>query len=94
MTWLIKTVCSHKLIVRIFCFSYSLGTGSGIDGYICLVHYLTVMLLGFWTSRSEQTEQTQISLLLEEQSDQGLHCLLFHLHLFDAKVRPLFWNFR
>ena len=20
---------------------------------------------------------------LEEQSDQGLHCLLFHLHLFD-----------
>ena len=27
--------------------------------------------------------QTQIRLLLEEQSDQGLHCLLFHLHLFD-----------
>ena len=24
----------------------------------------------------------QIRLLLEEQSDQGLHCLLFHLHLF------------
>ena len=27
--------------------------------------------------------QTQIRLLLEEQSDQGLHCLLFHLHVFD-----------
>ena len=25
--------------------------------------------------------QTQIRLLLKEQSDQGLHCLLFHLHL-------------
>ena len=32
---------------------------------------------------SEQTVQTQIRLLLEEQSDQGLHCLLFHLYLFD-----------
>ena len=31
------------------------------------------------TNRSEQTVQTQIRLLLEEQSDQGLHCLLFHL---------------
>ena len=31
---------------------------------------------------SGQTVQTKIRLLLEEQSDQGLHCLLFHLHLF------------
>ena len=23
------------------------------------------------------------TLLPEEQSDQGLHCLLFHMHLFD-----------
>ena len=44
---------------------------------------LTVMTLSFRTDRSEQTEQTQIRLLLEEQSDQGLHCLLFYLHLFD-----------
>ena len=29
------------------------------------------------------TVQIQIRLLLEKQSDQGLHCLLFHLHLFD-----------
>ena len=32
---------------------------------------------------SGQTVQTQIRLLLEEQSDQGLHCLLSHLDVFD-----------
>ena len=32
---------------------------------------------------SEQTLYTLIRLLLKEQSDQGLHCLLFHLHLLD-----------
>ena len=37
----------------------------------------------FLTDRSGQTVQTQIRLPLEEQSDQGLHCLLFHLHAFD-----------
>ena len=30
---------------------------------------------------SRQTVQTQIRLLLEEQSDQGLHCLPLHLHI-------------
>ena len=43
----------------------------------------TVMILNFRTDRSGLTVQTQIRLLLEEQSDQGLHCLLFHLHAFD-----------
>ena len=43
----------------------------------------TVLILSFWTDRSGQTVQTQIKLLLEEQFDLGLHCLLFHLHLFD-----------
>ena len=43
----------------------------------------TVMTLSFRTDRSGQTVQTQIRLLLEEQSDQGLHCLLFHFHLSD-----------
>ena len=43
----------------------------------------TVMILSFRTDRSRQTVQTQIRLLLEDQSDQGLHCLQFHLHLFD-----------
>ena len=42
-----------------------------------------VMILIFWIDRSGQTVQTQIRLLLEEQSDPGLHCLLFKLHLFD-----------
>ena len=40
------------------------------------------MMLNSWTDRSGQTVQTQIRLLLEEQSDQGLRCLLFHLHVF------------
>ena len=35
----------------------------------------TLMILSFQTDRSGQTVQTQIRLLLEEQSDQGLHCL-------------------
>ena len=34
--------------------------------------------------------------LLEEQSDLGLHCLLFHLHHLEVntKVEPLSLNFR
>ena len=42
------------------------------------------MILSFRTDRCEQTVQTLIRLLLEEQSDQGLHCLPFHLHLLDT----------
>ena len=38
----------------------------------------------FRTDRSGQTVQTQIKLLLEEQSDQGLHCLQFPLNLLTA----------
>ena len=54
----------------------------------CLVLILalnesTIMILSFWTDWSGQIGQTQIRQLLEEQSGQGLHCLLFHLHLFD-----------
>ena len=43
----------------------------------------TVMILSFRTDRPGQTVQTQIRLLLEEQSDQGLHCLPFGLHRLD-----------
>ena len=43
---------------------------------------LNVLILSFRKDRSRQTVQTQIRLLLE-QSDQGLHYLLFHLHVFD-----------
>ena len=42
------------------------------------------MVLIFPTDKYGQTVQTQIRLLLEEQSDQGLHCLPFRLHLLDA----------
>ena len=44
----------------------------------------SLMILSFWTDRPGQTVQTQIRLLLEELSDQGLHCLQFHLHLLEA----------
>ena len=44
----------------------------------------TVIILNIGTNRSEQTVQTQIRLLLMEQSDQGLLCLLFCLHLLNA----------
>ena len=53
--------------------------------YFFLLHSvtsITVMFLSFQTDRSGQTVQTQIRLLLEEQSDLGLHCLPFLLHLF------------
>ena len=43
----------------------------------------TVTILSFRTDMPGQTVQTQIRLLLEEQSDQGLHCLSFHLHRLD-----------
>ena len=57
-------------------------------GPICLQR-LSANVYRFWTDRL----QTQIRLLLEEQSDQGLHCLLFQLHLFD-EILPLCLNFR
>ena len=58
--------------------------------YICYCMYTyTVMILNFQTDRSGQTMQTQIRLLLEEQSGQDLHCLLFHLHLFNEIPKGL-----
>ena len=56
----------------------------------------TVKILNFPTDMFRQTVQTQIRLLLEEQSDQGLHCLLFHLHHLEvkSKVEPLSLNLR
>ena len=41
----------------------------------------TVMFLSFRTDRSGQTVPTHIRV---EQSDQGLYCLQFPLHLLDA----------
>ena len=47
------------------------------------------MILSFRTDMPEQTVQTQIRLLLEEklleeQSDQGLHCLPFRLYRLES----------
>ena len=56
--------------------------------FVCvLLHLLQIfsrtffLYTSFRTDRSGQTVQTQIRLLLEEQSEQGLHCLRFRLHL-------------
>ena len=46
--------------------------------------HITVIILNIGTDRSEQTVQTQIRLLLMEQSDQGLLCLLLCLHLLNT----------
>ena len=46
----------------------------------------TIIILNIGTDRSEQTVQTQIRLLLMEQSDQGLLCLLFCLHLLNTML--------
>ena len=56
----------------------------------------TVIILSFRTERSGQTVQTQIRLLIEEQSDQGLYCLLFHFTFLIKfpKVWHLCLNFR
>ena len=52
------------------------------------------MILSFRTVRPGQTVQTQVRQLLEEQSDQGLHCLQYPLHLLDALVygKTTFWT--
>ena len=44
------------------------------------------MILSFRTDKPGQTVQIQIRLLLEEQSDQGLHCLPFRLHRLGSLV--------
>ena len=56
--------------------------------YIAIDNVVTVMImimiLSFRTDMPGQTVQTQIRLLLEEQSDQGLHCLPFRQHRLDS----------
>ena len=58
----------------------AIGT-STVSNKILIMIYGTVIILNIGTDRSEQTVQTQIRLLLKEQSDQCLLCLLFCLHL-------------
>ena len=49
-----------------------------------MMNMSTVMILSFRTDMPGQTVQTQIRLLLKEQSEQGLHCLPFRLHCLDS----------
>ena len=52
--------------------------------------------LSIRTDRSDKPVKTLIRLLLEEQSDQGLHCLsyyLLHLHII-LQGKPKMFNFR
>ena len=64
--------------------SMKLASNTALVNIMFIKKFLsTVILLSFRTDRSGQTVQTQIRLLLEEQSDQGLYCLQYHLHLFD-----------
>ena len=56
---------------------------------------ITVIILNFRTDQSGQIVKTLIRLLLEEQSDQGLHYLQYCLHLLHySMVKPLCLNFR
>ena len=49
------------------------------------------MNLSIRTARTDKTVKTLTRLLLEEQSDQGLHCLSFYLlHL---QRKPKLFNF-
>ena len=53
-----------------------------------------VMILSFRTDMPRQTVQTQIRLLLEEQFDQGLHCLPFCLHRLDTLLYGIATEFK
>ena len=61
-------------------------TRSTVQKSVCVLSYLvsTVMIISFRVGISGQTVQTQIRLLLEEQSYQGLHCLQFIVYLYEA----------
>ena len=61
-------------------------------GYLVIT---TEMIQSFRRDRPGQTVQTQIRLFLEEQSDLGLHCLQFPLHLLDALLygKAIMFNF-
>ena len=65
------------------------STVSDLCVYTFLQHLskLLYMVLSFQTDRSWQKLQNQIRLLLQEKSDQGIHYLLFNLHLLEELFR-------
>ena len=84
---MVFTLKSKNLLGENF-FSFRFSTEKGDkneNGRVASSESLpTVIILNIGTDRSEQTVQTQIRLLLMEQSDQGLLCLLFCLHLLNT----------
>ena len=73
--WLMVILVSVSLVIRA-------RTAKQVSDYYIVSN--TVIILNIGTDKSEQTVQTQIRLLLMEQSDQGLLCLLFCLHLLNT----------
>ena len=53
-----------------------------------------IVIQRFRTDRCEKTEKIQIRLLLEEQSDQGLHCLPFHSPVLHYGMASLNFKFK
>ena len=84
----LKTMDCQSMVVLIYVIC--LAELEAISGEFFCLHerqaVLTTMILSLRTDRPGQTVQTQIRLLLEEQSDQGLHCLPFRLHRLDSLV--------
>ena len=74
--------CSTKIFMSVDAFQLSVV--SVYQRCVYLMRDTTVIILNIGMDRSEQTVQTQIRLLLMEQSDQGLLCLLFCLHLLNT----------
>ena len=48
-----------------------------------------VLIMHCPTDRSGETVQTKLRQILKEQSDQGLHCLIFHLRHLEALLHGL-----
>ena len=65
---------------RSFCWFYSAIAHFILNIFGSSTMLSTVMIISFWIDRSGQTVKTQTRLLLEEKSDQGLHCLSFYVY--------------
>ena len=76
--------CCKSPYPRIFPFPLWRSQNAHNRVLVHIVSASTVIIWNIGTDRSEQTVQTQIRLLLKEQSDQCLLCLLFCLHLLNA----------
>ena len=97
-------MCKTSLICDVFVLSdkynekriYIIWNCSNLNHNFFLKYRFSVMILSFRTDRPEQTVQTQIRLLLKEQSDQGLRfchsVCIFKTHF--SLVKQFISNFR